>query len=254
MYGLSQDTLMTLLKIGIVPVMLLSILWRNRREKCRRAEAEATLVSSRKQSRHEVIDPTTLDLDDLRAALNRLDGGTGLVTPRGEPIPEQRLRKDLADRLMDAGVFDEAELVLTDGPERDAGLILCRARLFAHRGRIDEARTALSDAADLQLAAMRQAARGMRVHLAEMLASGMPRTDEPKFSDPGLTRFGPLPCLHLAGRGEEARELAADLGAVLDRALTTQIKDADGRIDGLPIATVEKIRNTLSAVPGWMAV
>lgn len=253
MNGLAQTSLLPLLKIAIVPVMLLSVLWRNRRDKRRRAEAEASVASDSKPSRREVIDPATLDPEALRAALDRLQGGTGFVTARGEAIPEQRLRKDLADRLMDAAQFDAADLVLTEARDRDAGLILCQARLCVHRGRIDEARTALSDAADLQLSALRQAARGMRVHLAEMLAEGMPEAEAPSLADADLTGFGPLPCLHLAGRSDEARALAAELLEVLDRALAIPIKDADGRIDGLPVATVQAIRDTLSAVPDWTA-
>lgn len=258
MNGLSQDSLLTLLKIAIVPVMLLSILWRNHREKRRRAEATAAATSERKRRRHEVVDLATLGPEPLEALLARRAEGTDLVTPRGQPISDALLRNTLAERLMDAGRFDAADGVLSrgadsDGARMDAGLILNRARLFVHKGRLAEARDALSDAADLQLAALRQAARGIRAHLAEMLAEGMPETDPPRLDDPGLARLGPLPCLHLAGRGEEARVLASELLAVLDRALAAPALDEDGRVDGLPVATLQRIRATLSRVAGWPA-
>jgi len=253
MNGLSQDSLLTILKIAIVPVMLLSILWRNRREKRRRAMAETQATTERSRSRREVVDLTALDVAGLRGALERAVEGLVFVTPQGHPLHDAAIRTTLAVALMDAGRFEAVGPLLTVGDDRDPGLLLCRARLYVHQGQEPEARAMLSEAADLQLAEMKQAARGMRVHLAEMLAEAVPTGAAPGISDLRLTDFGPLACLYLAGRGDAAQALAAELVDALDRALASVAVMDDGRIDGLPRSTVEQVRQTLSGVALWGA-
>lgn len=257
MNGLSQDTLMTLLKIAIIPVMLLSILWRNRREKRRRAEAEIAEKQERSAVRRDVVDLGSADVAALQSALDRVEGGACLVSPRGLPLTAPRLRRALATALMDAGRFDEAGPVLSGAAETDDDpqMTLCRARLHAHRGDDETARALLSEAADHQLSEARTASRGLRVHLAELLADGL--SDEAMMRplhETRLSMLGPLDCLVLSGRGSEARALTDEMLTALDRAIDESAADPDGRGGGLPRAALEAAKSALMAFRDRSAV
>lgn len=242
MTGLSQDTLLMILKIAIVPVMLLSILWRNRREKRRRANTAAEDQAARNASaRREVIDLRSTDIATLQAALDSVTSGACLVSPRNEPVTEPALRSALATALMDAGQFDAASEVIGENADDSPGLMLCAARLHALTGNEDAARHILAAVADRQVEAMRSASRGLKTHLAEMLAE--PLKSAPKsisLSDSNLTEAGPLEILSLSGREDEAKALASELATVLDNALRSGGDDPELRIDGLPAAAVRR--------------
>ena len=97
MNGLSQETLLMALKIAIVPVMLLSVLWRNRLEKRRRTEAtEQEQLARSARARREIIDLPATDISGMQMALDRLRNGAFLVSPRNEPVTEPMLRGALA--------------------------------------------------------------------------------------------------------------------------------------------------------------
>lgn len=246
MTGLSQDTLLMILKIAIVPVMLLSILWRNRREKRRRAKTRDRQREERAPVRREVIDLPAADIPTLHAALNQVKGGACLVSPRNEPVTEPMLRRDLASALMDAGQLDAASEVIGENADGSPSLMLCTARLHALTGNEDAARHILAAVADRQLEAMRIASRGLKTHLAVMLAE--PLKSAPKsnsLSDSTLTEASSLELLSLSGREDEAKALASELATVLDKALRSGGEDPELRIDGLPAAAVRRSLATL---------
>ncbi|WP_131541875.1 hypothetical protein [Nioella sediminis] len=235
-----------ILKIAIVPVMLLSILWRNRREKRRRAQTQDRQREERAPVRREVIDLPAADIPTLQEALNQVKGGACLVSPRNEPVTEPMLRRDLASALMDAGRVDAVSEVIGENADDSPGLMLCAARLHALTGNEDAARQILSVVADRQLESKRIASRGLKTHLAEMLAEPLrPAPKSISLSDSALTEAGPLELLSLSGREDEAKALASELATVLDKALRSGGDDPELRIDGLPVAAVRRSLATL---------
>ncbi|MGI3183653.1 hypothetical protein [Nioella aestuarii] len=248
---------MTLLKIAIIPVMLLSILWRNHREKRRRADALAAEKQERSAVRRDVVDLGSADVAALQMALDRVDRGDCLVSPRGLPLTAPRLRRALATALMDADRFDEAAKVLAGAAEDDDDpqMMLCRARLHAQRGGDENARALMSGAADRQLSEARTASRGLRIHLAELLANSV--SDEARvlpLHETRLSMLGPLDCLVLSGRGSEARALTDEMLTALDRAISESTADPDGRGGGLPRAALDAAKSALLAFRDRSAV
>lgn len=250
MTGLSQDTLLMILKIAIVPVMLLSILWRNRREKRRRANTAAEDQAARSASaRREVIDLGSADIAGLKTALCRVTSGACLVSPRNEPVTEPALRSALATALMDAGRFDAAsEVIGAADASDDPDLLICLARLDLHRGDETGAISRLSRAADLKLAVLRQASRGVRLHLAELLAQSLSDAMPPlTLQNTRLSGLGPLDCLILSGRAAEARSLLEELVPLLQRGIAESAGDPEGRAGPLPRQAAEAALSRLSA-------
>ena len=248
MNSLSQDSLLMALKIAIVPVMLLSILWRNRREKRRRAQALTKERAERGAVRREVVDLGSADIGALRAALEKAETGADLVSSRGEKLTARRLRRELARAQMDAGLFDDAARILTaDEAEGDVPMLLCLARLRVHQGQDEAARRALSDVADLGVAEARTASRGLRAHLAELLALSLTDQTGPlSLRGSDLSALGALECLVLSGRWDEARALTDEMLSVLDRALAESERDPEGRGGGLPRAALVASRSALT--------
>jgi hypothetical protein len=250
MTGLSQETLLMFLKIAIVPVMLLSILWRNRREKRRRADTAAEEQAARNASaRREVIDLRSAEIATLQAALDSVTSGACLVSLRNEPVTEPALRSALATALMDADRFDDAAGVIGGADQScDPDVVICAARLELHRGDETEAISRLSQAADLKLAALRQASRGVRLHLAELLAQSLSDALPPlTLQNTRLSGLGPLDCLILSGRDAEARSLLEELLPLLQRAIAESAGDPEGRAGPLPRQAAEAALSRLAA-------
>lgn len=245
----SQDTLYTLLRIGIVPVMLGSVYLRNRSARRRKARERAEQRDETRAVRRTVVDLDAAGSEALRAALDRLDAGDIVTSPQGASLGRWRIVATLADALMVEGREDEAEAVLRgaeDAGDADRWPALTRlARLRFARGQPDAARAIMSDVADLRLAEMRTAARGDILYLAELMARD--GGDHPDLNAPDLDTYGPLRCLRLAGRGGDAKDLADDLIARIDRALAETESDPSGKVDGFS-------RDLLIAVRGRLAV
>jgi hypothetical protein len=248
------NPVLPLIKILIIPVMLLSILMRNRRDKRRRAEAEAAERRKREKAktRRHVFDPATADPAALETALEQLDAGEVLVSPRGEDLGAATLYLALADALLAEDRVDDAEppvrvVLAGDNHDARADALLRLARIHALRSKDEDARALLSEAADLMLAALRRRARGNPRDLAQLMAEGLPDTP-PALSSADLADLGPLTCLQLSTRADEARALASDSAAVLERALADTADDPEGRVDGLPRALLETALARLRAV------
>lgn len=249
MNNISQDALLMALKIAIVPVMLISILWRNRREKLRRTETATKERETRAVStRRDVVALSSLDIGGLETALDRVENGDCLVSPRNEPLTAAMLRRSLASALMDAGRLDEAEQVIGDVTNASPALMLCAARLRALSGEDAAARKLVSTVADRKLEEMQAASRGLRSHLAEMLAETIATPRKLDSLDTRLlSEAGPLELLFVADRKEEALALAADLAAHLEKALQEGAGDPEFRVDGMPKAAVQKAHAALHA-------
>jgi len=252
MNGSLQDMLPTILKIGAIPLILLSVLLRRRSDRQRRAAAVEAARDTGGRRTRSVFDLDEADIGAIQTGLERLADGEVLVTSRGQEITTHHLRGRLARRLLEAEEVTAAETIVEamldaapdPAPDRAEPLLLL-ARIRAMQGREAKARACLSQAADHDLAALRLAARGSPVHLAELLAGGLPVGGPPDLLDPRLADYGPLPCLWLAGRQDEARALIAGLDPALDRALAGPSPEDGDRIEGLPRATVEAARDRL---------
>ncbi|WP_306047614.1 hypothetical protein [Nioella sp. MMSF_3534] len=234
-----------ILKIAIVPVMLLSILWRNRREKHRRAKADAEDRAARRTPvRRDVVDLHSLDTSGLRDALARVESDGRLVSRRNEPVTAAMLRQALASSLMDEGALAEAADVIDSGSVDDLPLLLCSARLHALSGNNDAARTLLSAAADRRFEDLQSASRGLPTHLAQMLADSLIEDLHLHHSN-RLSDAGPLNLLVLSGRSDEAQALARHSASELQRALQGADIDPEVRIDGIPQAALRQAQADL---------
>lgn len=248
MNGLAQDNLMTLLRIGIVPILLITIYLRNRSAR-RRAQAPVKTPDKPRKPPLPPLDPDTAGEAALRAALERSIEGDGITSHRGAALTRWQLAAALADRMLTEGRRDEAEEVLQGAEEAaDAGrwpALLRLARVRAGDGQRDAARTLLSQAADLRLTEMRTASRGDPLHLAELLAHDTPIPRD--LHDPALVDTGPLGWLVLSGLGDDARALIDSLLPPLDRALAESVGDPTGKVDGFPRALLHEVRDRLAA-------
>lgn len=248
----SQDTLYTLLRIGIVPVMLGSVYLRNRSARRRKAREKAEQRDETRAVRRTVLDLDAAGSEALSTALDRLDAGDIVTSPQGAPLVRWRIVATFADALMAEGRADEAEAVLRgaeDSGDAERWPALTRlAPLCLARGHPDAARAIMSDVADLRLAEMRTAARGDVLYLAELLARE--GDDYPDLNDPELDAYGPLRCLRLAGRGDDAKDLADDLIARIDRALAETEADPSGKVDGFSRELLIALRGRLAVLGG----
>ena len=251
------SSLLPLLKIAIVPIMLMSILLRNRAAKRRRATDEAVQKAAVQSARTAVVTLEGLDSAGLGAVMDRLEAGEPMQDRDGHALILSRVAVVRADALWAEGRSGPAQEVLsraldTEMTERDRAAALLRlARLEARQGRDEAARGHVSEAADLLLSLRRTEARGDILHLAERLADDvLASAADAHLSDPRLTDYGPLLCLRLAGRETEARDIASDLVTRVDRALVETAGDPTGRVDGFPRDLLIKLRGRLSVLGG----
>ncbi|RFU12163.1 hypothetical protein DZD18_13410 [Rhodobacteraceae bacterium W635] len=248
MTGFSQDSLMMLLRIAVVPILLITIYLRNRAVRRRRA-AQAASPAPDAPPPLPPIDPDTAEEAQLRAALGRARAGDRVTSNRGEALTRWQLAGALAALLLSQGRQDAAEDVL-QGVQAAAEpgrwpALLQLARVWATAGQGDAARALLAEAAELRLAMMRSSARGDPLHLAELLAEDPPHPRD--LHDPALARAGPLCWLVLAGRDGDARALVRTLLPRLDRALAESAGDPTGKVDGFPRPLLADLRQRLAA-------
>jgi len=256
MNSVLQDNLLMLLRIGVIPVLLISILLRNRRQKRLRAEKLAQSQSQRSASRRTAFDPAETRVEVLRDLLARFDAGDAFSGPTESAVTRGMIATRLAVALLSDGAGQEAELVLAQTleaedettPDDRRAALMQLARLRVGQDRPEDARTCLSEAADLDLARLRAEARGDILHFADRLAANMAATIPPDLTDPKLPDYGPLSCLHLAGREADAREIATDVVARLDRALSETEDDPTGRVDGFPRDLLQQVRGKLAVM------
>lgn len=249
----AASAMLPLLKIAVIPIVLLSIYLRNRRQRLKKAEALAQDRGARTEAPRSLLDLSETDTDRLRALLARRDAGERFHTPDGADVSRGMIANRLADALLADGALDEAAALLSGllavAPGEDMssddrhGALVTMTRLRAKQGLEAEARECLSQAADLQLSRLRQEARGDVLLLAERLADGADQFPcTPALDDPRLAQCGPLSCLRAAGRGQEAQDLTADLIARIDRALAETEGDPSGKVDGFPRHLLIKVR------------
>ncbi|PIV75644.1 MAG: hypothetical protein COW55_04685 [Rhodobacteraceae bacterium CG17_big_fil_post_rev_8_21_14_2_50_65_11] len=250
MNGFAQDNLMTLLRIGILPILLITIYLRNRSaRRWKRAQAPVNAPDTSRKPPLPPLDPDTAAEAALRAALARSIEGEGITSHRGAALTRWQLAAALADRMLAEGRHAEAEDALQGAQAAaDAGrwpALLRLARVRADNGQRDTARTLLSQAAELRLTEMRTASRGDPLHFAELLAHDKPIPRD--LHDPTLVHIGPLGWLVLSGRGDDSRALIDTLLAPLDRALAESAGDPTGKVDGFPRALLHDVRDRLAA-------
>jgi len=248
MTGFSQDSLMMLLRIAVVPILLITIYLRNRAVR-RRRTVQAASPAPDASPPLPPIDPDTADEAQLRAALARARANGRVTSNRGEALTRWQLAGVLAALLLSQGRRDAAEDALHGVQEAaEPGrwpALLQLARIRATAGQEEAARALLAEAAELRLATMRSSARGDPLHLAELLAEETPHPRD--LHDPAIGRAGPLCWLVLAGRDEDARALVCMLLPRLDRALAESTGDPTGKVDGFPRALLINLRQRLAA-------
>lgn len=252
MNGLLPDSVMSALRIGIVPVILISIYLRNRSARRRAVLAQRQAREETRAPRRRVVEVGALDAAALRAALGHCDAGDILTTAQGEPLTRWQIVAALADALTADGreAEAEAELVAAEhatDPARWPALIRL-ARRRAGQGREAEARALLSEVAEIRLAQIRSEARGDILLLAERLAEDQPTP--PDLHDTALATYGPLRCLRLAGRAGDAVALLDPVLPAIDRALAETVNDPTGKVDGFPRSLLAELRNRLPLLAG----
>lgn len=251
MTSLPANAMLPLIKTALIPIILISIFLRNRRQRRQRAEAQDRGRDRRAASSRTPFNTAESRADVLDNLLARFDAGEAFAAPTGPAVTRGLIANRLAAALLADGDLEEAEHVLTGtldatdtAPEDRRQALMQMARLRVGQDRLPDARTCLSEAADLHLARLRSEARGDILHLAERLADFVATPD---LTDPKLPDYGPLTCLQLAGRDAEAREVAADLVARIDRALAETADDPEGRVDGFPRDLLVGVRGRLAA-------